>query len=340
MSLHLDERQRAMLKEMGVTVWWPKPVVLRPEPVLVVPKTVAVPVTIGNEKIKFSENKVLKTNHLDVKNISDYAVLTRIIVRNRSIDHVENSYSDESPPVDQLTWPLLAQAAAGCQACKLCEGRTQTVFGSRPGVSQGLPSGSQGEVPGVSHGEQGGEKGGPEQVAATAEAPPPADWLIVGDVPGDAEDQAGSPFAGEGGQLLGNMLKAMGLAGPQASRGGGVYLTTVIKCRPPGNRNPLPDEGNQCSAYLHRQIELLQPKVILTMGKLAAQALLRGTVREVEKLPPGKLRGQVHAYQPQGANIPLVATYPPAYLLRNPQEKARVWEDLVLAMETLKASAG
>ena len=95
-------------------------------------------------------------------------------------------------------------------------------------------------------------------------------------------------------------------------------------------------EVTQCSAYLHRQIELLQPKIILTLGKLAAQTLLRAAVPEVGKMPAGKLRGQVHAYQPQGANIPLVATYPPAYLLRNPADKARVWEDLVLAMETLK----
>ncbi len=322
MSLHLDERQRAMLKEMGITVWWPKPVVLAPEPPVVVPKATTLPVERISENSNFDEIKELKTNNLDIKNISDNANKNGVIFQKKSKYFEENSYSDALPPVHQLTWPLLAQAAASCQACKLCEGRTQTVFGARPGVSQGLPGALQGA----------------DDEIAVNEAPPQADWLIVGDLPGDAEDQAGNPFAGEAGQLLGNMLKAMGLPRVQGA-GGAVYLTTVVKCRPPGNRNPLQGEVAQCAAYLHRQIELLQPKIILTLGKLAAQTLLRDAVPEVDKLPPGKLRGQVHAYQPQGANIPLVATYPPAYLLRNPQEKARVWEDLVLAMEAVKASA-
>lgn len=322
MSLHLDERQRAMLKEMGITVWWPKPVVLAPEPPVVAPKAAVVQAEKITENSNFYDIKELKKINLGIKNISNSAIEDATFLQNNPSSIYENSYSDVLPPVHRLTWPLLAQAAASCQACKLCEGRTQTVFGARPGVSQGLPGALQGA----------------DDEIAVNEAPPQADWLIVGDLPGDAEDQAGNPFAGEAGQLLGNMLKAMGLPRAQGA-GGAVYLTTVVKCRPPGNRNPLQGEVAQCAAYLHRQIELLQPKIILTLGKLAAQTLLRDAVPEVDKLPPGKLRGQVHAYQPQGANIPLVATYPPAYLLRNPQEKARVWEDLVLAMEAVKASA-
>ena len=313
MSLQLDERQRAMLKEMGITVWWPKPVVLAAEPAVAAPKAALPPVAKKSENDEFEENNIFKTSNFNIKNIANYTIITRTVAEKNSETIGKNSYSVITPQFDQLTWPLLAQAGAVCQACKLCEGRTKTVFGSVPNAGQGsLPTGQP-------------------------EATPQADWLIVGDVPGDAEDQAGVPFAGDAGQLLGNMLKAMGLATAPAA-GSRVYLTTVIKCRPPGNRNPLPEEVAQCAAYLHRQIELLQPKIILTLGKLAAQTLLRDTLPDVAKLPAGKLRAQVHAYQPQGRNIPLVATYPPAYLLRNPQEKARVWEDLVLAMETLKSS--
>ena len=314
MSLNLDERQRAMLKEMGVTVWWPKPVVVAAEPAVVAPKGALPQVAKKPENSNFNENTILKTDYFTMKNISATAINTIKNTENNNGINVNNNYSENLPQFDQLTWPLLAQAADVCQACKLCEGRTKTVFGS-------VPAAVQSELP-----------------TAQPEAAPQADWLIVGDLPGEAEDQAGVPFAGEAGQLLGNMLKAMGLA-PASGAGSRVYLTTVVKCRPPGNRNPLPEEVAQCAQYLHRQIELLQPKIILTLGKLAAQTLLRDTVPDVAKLPAGKLRAQVHTYQPQGANIPLMATYPPAYLLRNPQEKARVWEDLVLAMETLKSSA-
>jgi uracil-DNA glycosylase len=131
--------------------------------------------------------------------------------------------------------------------------------------------------------------------------------------------------------LLDNMLKAMGL-----NRAENVFLVNVIKCHPPGNRNPEVAEIAQCEPYLHRQIELLQPKVIIALGKYAVTALLQASVPEVARTPLGKLRGQVYGYQRLGRNVPVIATYHPAYLLRNLPEKARAWADLCLALDVMK----
>jgi DNA polymerase len=122
--------------------------------------------------------------------------------------------------------------------------------------------------------------------------------------------------------------------GERTAEGGGVYIANVLKCRPPGNRNPKPEEVAQCLPYLERQVALLKPKMILAMGRFAVQALLRESVPEVDGTPLGKLRGRVHQYQ----NVPVVVTYHPAYVLRNLPEKAKVWADLCLAMAHLKGS--
>lgn len=143
-----------------------------------------------------------------------------------------------------------------------------------------------------------------------------ADWLIVGEAPGAEEDAQGEPFVGPAGKLLDAMLASIGLA-----RGDNVYLTNVLKSHPPGNRDPEPDEVAACRPYLLAQIELIQPKLILALGRLAAQSLL-DTDEAI-----GSLRGRMHTFQ----GVPLVATYHPAYLLRKPTEKARAWEDLCLA---------
>ncbi|MEJ7930394.1 uracil-DNA glycosylase [Ramlibacter sp. AN1015] len=143
-----------------------------------------------------------------------------------------------------------------------------------------------------------------------------ADWLVVGDAPDEREDLLGEPFAGNDGVLLDNMLAALGV-----SRERGAYLTNVLKCRPPGNRMPEPAEVAACEPFLRRQVELLQPKVILAMGRFAPQ-VLAGSAE-----PLGRLRGQVHRY----AGIPVVTTYHPSYLLRNLPDKARSWSDLCLA---------
>jgi uracil-DNA glycosylase len=181
--------------------------------------------------------------------------------------------------VELMPWERLEEAVAGCRACRLCSGRRNTVFGV-----------------------------GDRQ----------ADWLVVGEAPGENEDVQGEPFVGQAGKLLDNMLKALGLGRHQ-----NVYIANVLKCRPPGNRNPEPDEVAQCEPFLRRQVELLQPRIILAMGRFAVQSLL-GTSE-----PIGRLRGRAHQY----LGVPVVVTYHPAYLLRNLPDKAKAWADLCLALE-------
>ncbi|WP_228468162.1 uracil-DNA glycosylase, partial [Achromobacter denitrificans] len=149
----------------------------------------------------------------------------------------------------------------------------------------------------------------------------PTRWLVVGEAPGEQEDRQGQPFVGRSGQLLDAMLSAVSM-----SRERDVFITNVIKCRPPGNRNPKPEEIAACSPYLMRQIALLKPERILVLGRFAAQTLL-GTDATI-----GSLRGRIHHLKTnEGRQIPVVVSYHPAYLLRSPGEKARAWQDLKLA---------
>jgi uracil-DNA glycosylase family 4 len=187
-----------------------------------------------------------------------------------------------------LDWPALREAVAGCRACGLCESRRNTVFG-------------------VGHTE--------------------ADWMIVGEAPGEQEDRLGEPFVGPAGQLLDAMLRACG-RNRQALDARGVYVANVLKCRPPANRNPAPEEVLQCEPFLSRQVALVKPRLIIAMGRFAVQSLLKTTE------PIGRLRGRVHRYE----GVPVIVTYHPAYLLRTPVDKAKAWADLCLAMD-LKASA-
>jgi DNA polymerase len=147
-----------------------------------------------------------------------------------------------------------------------------------------------------------------------------ADWLFVGEGPGADEDALGEPFVGQAGKLLDNMLAAIKL-----KRGNNVYITNVVKCRPPSNRAPAADEIAQCLPYLQRQIGLIQPKLIVALGKTAATALLGNDATITS------LRGTLHDCN----GIPLIVTYHPAYLLRSPSEKAKAWQDLRLAVATL-----
>lgn len=186
-----------------------------------------------------------------------------------------------------MDWPQLREAVADCRACQLCEGRKNTVFG-------------------VGH-----ER---------------AHWMIVGEAPGQQEDQQGEPFVGQAGKLLDSMLRALGLSRAEGPPERQVFIANTLKCRPPGNRNPEPEELAQCEPFLQRQIALVQPRIILAMGRFAVQSLLRSNE------PIGRLRGRVHEYQ----GVPLVVTYHPAYLLRNLVDKARAWEDLCLAQDTLE----
>ncbi len=156
-----------------------------------------------------------------------------------------------------------------------------------------------------------------------------ADWLFVGEGPGAEEDLQGEPFVGQAGKLLDSMLMAIGL-----DRKHTVYIANVVKCRPPGNRTPQSDEIAQCLPYLRRQIELLRPRVIVALGATAASALL-GRPATI-----GQLRGNVHEYHAAPDSlmgIPLIITYHPAYLLRTPPDKAKAWQDLRLAVATMKS---
>ncbi|MEN9688927.1 MAG: hypothetical protein RI998_924 [Pseudomonadota bacterium] len=190
----------------------------------------------------------------------------------------------------QMDWAALQTAAASCQACGLCQGRQHSLFANRS----------------VAAGET-------------------VDWLIVGDAPTQAEDLAGQAFVGDEGLLLDAMLQALGLSRTGDNRS--VVVTSAVKCHPPDNRNPAPEEIAHCQAYLKRQIDLLQPRVVLALGRLAAQALLHDSLGEAAAQPLGKLRGQAHAAH--GTQV--VVSYHPTYLLRSPSEKAKAWADLCLA---------
>jgi DNA polymerase len=152
-----------------------------------------------------------------------------------------------------------------------------------------------------------------------------ADWLIIGEAPGAEEDRQGEPFVGRAGQLLNAMLKAIGL--PRES----VFIANVLKSRPPGNRDPKPEEVSACLPYLMRQIALLQPKLMLAVGRIAAQNLL------ATDLSLSRLRGQVHTFGE--LNTPLIVTYHPAYLLRTPADKRKAWEDLKFARSVFRRLA-
>ncbi|MDZ4102900.1 MAG: uracil-DNA glycosylase [Hydrogenophaga sp.] len=266
----LDARQRAMLAEMGVRVWAPKPA--QPKAPAVAAREAAPPP------------------------VANPAPRAAAVTAPAPAPAPAPSPSPAPPPiaparpatpVSTLDWPALRDAVAGCRACGLCQGRTNTVFGV-----------------------------GDEQ----------ADWMVVGEAPGENEDLQGEPFVGAAGQLLDNMLKAVGRS--RTGQGAqGAYIANVLKCRPPANRNPQPDEVAQCEPYLARQVALVKPKVIVAMGRFAVQALLKTNE------PIGRLRGQVHRYE----GVPVIVTYHPAYLLRTPTDKGKAWADLCLAMAQLPA---
>ena len=275
MTLQLDERQRAMLSEMGVRVFdaLPAPQVAVPA----APAVAAAPVaTQSLPAAPVAEPTAASTALSSARAPAPVARPARV-----TAPVALTPQGDRPAGIESMDWETLEAAVAGCQACGLCERRRNTVFGV-----------------------------GDQQ----------ADWLIVGEAPGEQEDLQGEPFVGAAGKLLDNMLRAIG-----QSRQDNVYIANVLKCRPPGNRNPEPAEVAQCEPFLRRQVALLQPRIILAMGRFAVQSLL-GTTE-----PIGKLRGRIYDYQ----GVPVVVTYHPAYLLRNLPDKAKAWADLCLAMNTL-----
>jgi DNA polymerase len=198
------------------------------------------------------------------------------------IEDIPDETTQQPPvcPVEQMDWDTLKKTALGCQACDLHKTRTQAVFG----------------------------------VGNTN-----AQWMIIGEAPGADEDRQGEPFVGRAGQLLNNMLAAMGLRREE------VYIANILKCRPPNNRDPKPEEVAKCESYLQRQVQLIAPKVILALGRVSAHNLLKTDVSL------GRLRGKTFFYG--DFDTPVVVTYHPAYLLRSPQEKRKAWHDLQYAMQ-------
>ena len=192
---------------------------------------------------------------------------------------------DRAAAIARLDWKELRQEVAGCRACTLCETRKQTVFGV------------------------GNDN---------------AEWMLIGEAPGAEEDARGEPFVGQAGRLLDNMLASIGMS-REGQTPKSVYIANVLKCRPPGNRNPQPEEVAKCEPFLLRQIELVAPALIVVMGRFAAQSLL-GTDASI-----ASLRGKPHRINVAGRQIPVVVTYHPAYLLRNLIDKEKSWADLCLA---------
>lgn len=315
----LDERQRAMLAEMGVRVWWPQRTA---EPAI---GALSAPLASTLTKPPAGVTPLSQRALAEAPFAASPASLAPPAVRPPPRPAVEAS--PVAPPsvpvvvagqplaegVDAMDWATLQGTVANCQACSLCAQRQQAVFGV-------------GDVQ--------------------------ADWLVIGDPHVEAEGQLGEPFVGQSRQLLDNMLKAVGLSAESTSQGGGVgaaggsetgaepgaepgasargvYLTSILKCRLPSGRNPSPQELATCAPYLARQVALVQPKVILVMGRFSVPAVLQSSE------PLGKLRGQLHSFQ----GVPVVVTYHPDALLRNLPDKAKAWADLVLALQVVRGES-
>jgi uracil-DNA glycosylase len=305
----LDERQRSMLEAMGIKLWLPQAErTARIDRAEVSASAPAAQATAGHESqpvsAAFLEQKQPFTGIESAQSAIEKIVIVAAPAKPNLAGQPVAAGAPRTPRpagIEQMDWPALQSAVSDCQACNLCESRKTTVFGV------GAPP-------------------------ADASQPPQADWLIVGEAPGEQEDLQGEPFVGPAGKLLDNMLAAMkiGAADASLSRSQGVYIANVLKCRPPANRNPSPEEVAMCEPYLTRQIELLRPKIILAMGKFAIQSLTGSNE------PVGKLRGRVHALKQTSYSAPVIVTYHPAYLLRNLPDKAKAWADLLLAMQTYR----
>ena len=278
----LDDRQRAMLAEMGVRVWWPQRIADEQPQVqaqaVAAPPDAALPVS-APMGVAPTASPVARAAAPALTPAPAPAVVPMPVADVRVGKPLAEG-------VDQMDWAALQTTVATCRACDLCASRQQAVFGV-------------GDV----H----------------------ADWMVIGDPQVEAEGQHGEPFVGQPKQLLDNMLKAVGLS-REANGEGGVYITSSLKCRLPGSRNPSPQELATCAPYLARQVALVKPKVIVLMGRFSIQAVLQSTE------PLGKLRGHVHSYQ----GVPVVVTYHPDALLRNAADKSKAWADLVMAMKVVR----
>lgn len=286
MALQLDERQRAMLLEMGVRVWLPGTefaTVAESEPAAQAP---ALPARVAAPTAPMAAGRPAPVGDLPPQSSPARPVPAHAAPPTTTA-------TVQPSELAALDWNGLADTAAACESCGLCAGRKHATL----------------------------------QPAQQAQA----DWMVVGDPPEEDEDSAAQAFVEAPGQLLDNMLKAVG-ASRTGSGAQGAYATNVVKCRPPHGRNPLPADLAQCAAYLQREIELVQPKVIFAVGRFAIQTVL-SEHGALATQPLGKLRGTVYRYR----GIPVVVSYHPKLLLRNSADKAKAWADLCLAMDALSA---
>ena len=310
-----NERQRRMLAAMGVRLWSPAPSATAAAAAPVVPTAEAPAATAVLERpvetpvapVRAPAPEAARPpaapsvrQPAPVPAPARATTATAAAAPAQSDALADPALAERAATIATLAWGPLQDAVASCTACGLCASRKQTVFG-------------------VGHAQ--------------------ADWMIVGEAPGEQEDLQGEPFVGVAGQLLDQMLRAVGQS-RRADSGEGreddqagdpskrVFIANTLKCRPPRNRNPEPDELARCEPFLKRQLALVQPKLILVMGRFAVKQLLKSD----EAI--GRLRGRVHRYE----GIPVIVTYHPAYLLRNMPDKAKAWEDLCLAKATADAA--
>ena len=333
MSLHLDERQRAMLAEMHIRVWPARsdaptaPSAKDAHTPTAAPNASLIAQTQANHPATASADTMPPRPSGAPSHPSPQPMKSVGAPRPSATTAKATSDSPEGPDgttlqaqrdrVADLGWGALKVAVGECQACFLGSTRSQVVWG------QGTPEPDQ--------------SAGDGAMAPAGVGVAQADWLVVVAAP-TAEDQAqGLPMVGDPGRLLDNILRAVGLQreglGPL---GHSVFITSAIKCAPPQERNPQAAELAMCEPHLARQIALLRPKVIVAMGLVAAQSVLRPDAERIAGLPLGRLRQQV--WQHQGT--PVVVTYPSAYLMRTPADKAKAWADWCMARTLALGHAG
>ena len=296
----LDDRQRAMLAEMGVRVWWPQPSDAAPQAMAeVVPVRVtdtAAPAPGVSVVAPLASPARPMPTAAPTASVPVQAPATRPATREpvalapAPVQAKAPVFAPLPEGLSSMGWAQLQTAVQACQSCALGAARQTPILGSGQGTAQ---------------------------------------WMVVGDLPSDTDEPSGQPFTGPEGVLLDNMLKAVGVRRQGSAQNANALadlpeacLTHAVKCRPQNGRNPETSELATCAAYLSRQVTLVQPRVILAMGRFAIQSLLGSTE------PMGKLRGRLHEFQ----GVPVVVTYPPSSLLRNPADKAKAWADLVLAL--------
>jgi DNA polymerase len=301
----LDDRQRAMLAEMGVRVWWPQrsdaaaqAVAGDVPPMAAVSAQPALGVSIAAELASPARPSApsMPAVSLPVQApVTRAATLAPVVTMPAPAQTQGKVFAPLPEGLSSMGWAELQTAVQACQSCALCAARQTPILGTGQGTAR---------------------------------------WMVVGDLPSETDEKQGQPFTGPEGVLLDNMLKAVGVQrqglpgrADTSADTPEACLTHAVKCRPLNGRNPEAAEWGTCSGYLSRQVALAQPRVILAMGRFAIQSLLGSTE------PMGKLRGRLHDFH----GVPVVVTYPPSSLLRNPADKAKAWADLVLALSVAKS---